>query len=238
MSLTEQLGILEADRLPGSLVPDDGSLPQQIAAVIRHRIIHDEIKPGKPIRERQLAEELQVSRTPLRDALKILALEKLVEHIPNKGAVVIDHSPDDISDMLLVYIELDGLGGRLACRVGTEADFLRVERQIHRMESATRDNDRIAYFRANQAFHLAIVAASRSSCTIEFHANLNLRLHRVRYLSILKNHQWMDRSDDHSKLLSALRARDAAAYSEIQQRHFSVAWHLVDAWTNRAPEGE
>lgn len=233
MNLREQFEKLEAYRLPGTPAADGASLPQQIAAVIRHRIVHDEIKPGRPIRERRLAEELQVSRTPLRDALKILALEKLVEHIPNRGAVVIDLSPDDISDMLLVYIELDALGGRLACRLGTETDFLRVERHIHRMEMATRDNDRIAYFRANQAFHLAIVAASRSKCTIEFHANLNLRLNRVRYLSILTNDQWMDRSDDHSKLLAALRNRDSAAYTEIQKEHFSVAWRLVEAWTSR-----
>lgn len=235
MGLKEQFGKLEAERSPGALHAECGSLPQQIAAVIRHRIIHDEIKPGRPIRERQLAEELQVSRTPLRDALKILALEKLVEHIPNKGAVVIDLSPDDIADMLLVYIELDALGGRLACRVGTEADFLRVERQLHLMDKATRDNDRIAYFRANQAFHLAIIAASRSKCTIEFHANLNLRLNRVRYLSILTNDQWMDRSDDHTKLLAALRDRDGDAYTEIQKKHFSVAWRLVEAWTSREP---
>lgn len=233
MSLDQELDKLRLDQQAGLRGMEDASLPHQIAAVIRHRIIHDQIKPGRPIRERQLADELSVSRTPLRDALKILALEKLVEHIPNKGAVVVDPSPDDISDMLLVYIELDGLGGRLACRVGTEADFLRVERQFHRMEAATAENDRIAYFRANQDFHLAIVAASRSKCTIEFHANLNLRLHRVRYLSILANNTWMDRSDDHARLLAALRARDGDAFTAIQKKHFSVAWHLVDEWSNR-----
>lgn len=233
MTLTEQLRLVNADAFYLSSSENESSLPDQIASVVRHRIIHDDIKPGAPIRERQLASELDVSRTPLRDALKILAQEKLVALIPNKGAVVADYSLDDIADMLLVYTELDKLGGRLACRMANETDFLRVERQIGRMDVATANRDKIEYFRANQAFHMAIIRASRSKTTIELHAKLSLRLHRIRYLSILENDQWMGRSDEHLDMLQALRDHDAERFAQIQEHHFSVAWRLIDGWANR-----
>ncbi len=232
MGLTEQLQLVSTKGIGGMADFSAASLPDQIAAVLRNRIIYNKLQPGSPIRERQLADALSVSRTPLRDALKILALDKLVEHVPNKGAVVVDPTIDDISDMLQVYIELDAFGGRLACRVGSEADFLKVERQMQKMDKATVARDRLTYFQANQNFHLAILAASRSETTIEFHQSLNLRLHRVRYLSILKDDQWMNRSGDHENFLQALRDRDIERFSAIQKRHFSVAWRLVDAWAS------
>ncbi len=233
MTFAEQLQTGHTDE--AQMLPRDAeySLPHQIAAIIRSRIIHDEIKPGTPIRERKLADELEVSRTPLRDALKILAQEKLVDLIPNKGAVVVEYSLDDIADMLLVYTELDLLGGRLACRMANESDFLQVERQMERMDAAINAHDRIEYFRANQAFHMAIIAASRSKTTVELHSKLSLRLHRVRYLSILENDEWMARSDDHVNLLQALRDRDAERFTAIQRDHFGVAWRLIDSWINR-----
>ena len=236
MSLDEQLKLLPENGLHDQLNLPDSALPDRIAAVIRSRIIHDVLLPGSPIRERQLSEELEVSRTPLRDALKILALERLVNLVPNKGAAVADYSIDDVSDMLFVYIELDSLAGQIACRVGTEADFLRVDRQISRMKKAIQETDRMGYFRANQAFHIAIVAASRSKSIIEFHSSLNLRLYRTRYLSILKNDQWMDRTDDHVNILKALRNRDSEAFISIQKSHFSVAWRLIDDWANSVGE--
>lgn len=230
MSLAEQIDRIASSGAQPSYSVSESPLPNQIAAVIRHRIIHDEIKPGAPIRERQLATELEISRTPLRDGLKILAQEGLVAHIQNRGVVAVDYSIDDITDMLQVYLELDALGGRLACRMATETDFLRIEREIERMDDATQKDDRITYFLGNQAFHQKIVAASRSKCTIEFHSNLNLRLYRVRYLSILRDDQWTDRSDDHTKLLEALRERDVERYLDLQKQHFSVAWRLLDDW--------
>ncbi|WP_414474097.1 GntR family transcriptional regulator [Microvirga sp. M2] len=77
-------------------------LPQQIAAHLRDLIIHDVLKPGERIREVPLAAELNVSRTPLRDALKILAVERLVDLAPNRGAIVTDPSIEEMRDLLRV----------------------------------------------------------------------------------------------------------------------------------------
>lgn len=216
---------------PAPVLEGDDPLPIQIADYIRHQIIHDILKPGEPIRERTIAEQLNVSRTPMRDALKILSVERLVELIPNRGAVVVQNSIDDLSDMLTVYAELEAMGGVAACRMATEGDFLRVERHLALMATAAAEGDRLKYFRANQAFHLSIIAASRNKTLIEIHANLSLRLYRVRYLAIMAQEIWQARSAAHEELVQTLRARDTARMAELQKAHFQVAWRLIDDWS-------
>jgi DNA-binding GntR family transcriptional regulator len=221
--------------LPGPVLEGDDPLPTQIADYIRHQIIHDILKPGEPVRERVIAELLNVSRTPMRDALKILSVERLVELIPNRGAVVVNNSIDDISDMLAVYTELEAIGGVAACRMANEGDLLRVERHMALMDDANAEGDRLKYFRANQAFHLAIIAASRNKTLIEIHANLSLRLYRVRYLAIMAQEIWQARSAQHQELVDTLRARDTAKMAELQKAHFQVAWRLIDDWSRPQP---
>ncbi|MGA0541882.1 GntR family transcriptional regulator [Neotabrizicola sp. VNH66] len=218
---------------PAPVQEGDDPLPNQIAGHIRHQIIHDILKPGEPIRERILAEQLNVSRTPMRDALKILSVERLVELIPNRGAVVVKNSTDDIADMLSIYTELEALGGAAACRMANEGDILRVERHLALMEAAVAEGDRLKYFRANQAFHMAIIAASRNKTLIEIHANLSLRLYRVRYLAIMAQEIWQGRAGEHQVLVDTLRARDTARMAELQKAHFQVAWRLIDDWSRR-----
>lgn len=213
---------------PTPVLKGDDPLPVQIASYIRHQIIHDILKPGEPIRERAIAEQLNVSRTPMRDALKILSVERLVDLIPNRGAVVVQNSVDDIAEMLSVYIELEVIGGMTACRMAGEGDFLRVEHQLRAMESAEAAVDRIQYFRANQAFHLAIIAASRNKTLIEIHGNLSLRLYRIRYLSILTKGILQSRAAEHRELFDTLRSRDSARMAALQKEHFRLAWRLLD----------
>lgn len=235
MSMNYAETMLGAPR--GLVLEGDDPLPTQIAGYIRNLIIHDVLKPGEPVRERVIAAELNVSRTPLRDALKLLSVERLVELFPNRGAVVVNNSIDDISDMLTVYTELEALGAAAACRAATERDFLRVERHLALMEEANAEHDRLKYFRANQAFHLAIISASRNKALIEIHANLSLRLYRVRYLAIMAQEIWQARSHEHQLLVETLRARDIARMTELQRAHFHVAWRLIDDWATREPKG-
>jgi DNA-binding GntR family transcriptional regulator len=206
-------------------------LPQQVADYIRDLIIHDRLKPGERIRERAIAETLNVSRTPLRDALKILAMERLVDLTPNKGAVVSRSSDAEIADMLTVYTELESLGGRLACRLATEADILRVEDCCGVMAQAFADEDRAAYFAANQAFHLSIIAASHNPTLIEMHGHLNIRLYRIRYLAVMRMQEWTAAAGEHRDLLRALKERDGEQLAHLQKEHLGFAWRLIGAWT-------
>lgn len=202
-------------------------LSHQVAGYVRDLIIHDRLKPGERIRERKIAEELDVSRTPLRDALKILAMERLVDLTPNKGAIVAKPSDAEIANMLTVYSELEILGGQIACRVATEADIMRVEQHHAAMAHAFSEEDRAEYFSANQGFHLSIVAASHNSTLVEIHDHLNLRLYRIRYLAVLNAREWAAAWGEHEELLQALKERDAERLALLQKKHFSFAWRLI-----------
>lgn len=210
-------------------------LPQQVADYIRDLIIHDRLKPGERIRERSIAEMLDVSRTPLRDALKILAMERLVDLTPNKGAVVTRSSDAEIADMLTVYTDLESLGGRLACRAATEADILRVQDYQQAMDRAFAAEDRAGYFAANQAFHLSIIAASHNATLIEMHGHLNIRLYRIRYLAVMSMQEWTAAAGEHGELLRALKQRDGERLAHLQKEHLGFAWRLIGAWTPPSP---
>ena len=177
-----------------------------------------------------LAVALEVSRTPLREALKILAMDRLVELTPNKGAVVAHPTDAEIADMLTVYSELESLGGRLACRLATEGDLRRVDHYRTVMTRAHEDEDRAAYFAANQGFHLSIVAASRNATLIEMHGHLNIRLYRIRYLAVMRLQEWTAAAGEHEALITALRARDGDRLADLLKEHLGFAWRLIDHW--------
>jgi len=203
-------------------------LPQQIAAHLRELIIHDELKPGERIREQPLSLELSVSRTPLRDALKILAVERLVDLHPNRGATVVNPSVSELRDLLRVYETLEGLAGQMAGERATQEDIGAVHRWHQEMLGAFERRDKLSYFRANQAFHLRIIGASRNASLIEVHGQLNLRLHRVRYLAIMQQQDWTFVSHQHEAIIAALDGRDGPQLGRLLVDHFSSAWRALD----------
>jgi DNA-binding GntR family transcriptional regulator len=202
-------------------------LPQQIAARLRDLIIHDMLKPGERIREVPLAAELNVSRTPLRDALKILAVERLVDLAPNRGAVVTALSIAEMRDLLRVYSSLEALGAQMACERAQPADIAAIHGWQNEMLAAFEQNDRLRYFRANQAFHLSIIKASRNASLIEVHGQLNLRLYRVRYLAIIQQQDWTFVSSQHEAILAALDQHDGPLLSHLLVEHLSGAWRAI-----------
>ncbi|WP_160321312.1 GntR family transcriptional regulator [Prosthecomicrobium hirschii] len=199
-------------------------LPRRIASQLRDLIIHDMIKPGERIVEQTLSDELGVSRTPLREALKILALEGLVRVFPNKRTLVADPSPTEIKNMLRVYATLEGLAGEMACENRDDADVLALRGYQERMIAARAEGDRIGYFRENQAFHLRIARATRNDTLIELHKTLNLRLHRIRFLGIMRQSDWSSVSAQHAAIIDALEARDGQLLKRLLIDHLDAAW--------------
>jgi len=199
----------------------------EIADRLRSKIVHNELAPGARIQERQFSDELNVSRTPLRDAIKILAREGLVEVTPNYGARVVDFSLDDVEEMLLVYSELDGLAGRLACERATDEDLARIQGFVHEIERAIEARDRRAYFSANQGFHLAIVRSAHSPTLLDAYQVLSLRLYRTRYLAIANSDAWMSAALENAPLLDCLRRRDADEMERRIKHHSALAWQFI-----------
>ncbi|NIA68504.1 GntR family transcriptional regulator [Pelagibius litoralis] len=202
-------------------------LTKSVANRLRDMIAQDALPAGERIRERALAEQLQVSRTPLREALKVLATEGLVELFPNRGAVVSDPDPTEVQDLLQVLGVLEGLGGELACARAKEKDLDEVQALHYEMLAAYARKDRLTYFKVNQQIHKAIVAISGNASLIETHARINARLYRVRYRSNSRNTKWDVAIEEHEAILAALRERDAAALSKILRSHLGSTWTNV-----------
>ncbi len=202
-------------------------LTNQVATILRDMIIQDKLKPGERIRERQLSEKLNVSRTPLREAIKILVSEKLVESSPNRGAVVADPEPENIRELLQVLGALEGLGGRLAAENASQDQIAEIHALHYEMLAAFHRQDKLAYFKINQKIHKSIMAASGNAALVETHQQLNARVYRFRYQSNQKNEKWSGAVNEHEDIVAALKARDGARLEKVLTDHLKQTWVKV-----------
>lgn len=166
------------------------NLSDQIANRLRDMIVQNELAPGDRVREREVCKTLQVSRTPLREALHKLSTEGLIELIPNRGAVVTQPSAEEIADMLQVLGVLEAFAGERACDLISDTEIAEIKALQYEMLAAFSRQDRLQYFKLNQKIHLAIVKAAQSNTLLSLHTRLNARLYRIRYQSNLKNEAW------------------------------------------------
>ncbi len=202
-------------------------LVSQVASTLRDLIIQDDLKPGDRIRERQLSERLNVSRTPLREAIRILVSERLVESLPNRGAVVANPDNEEIQQLLQVLGALEGFAGQLAATAATDGEIQEILALHHDMLSAYYRKDKLTYFKINQAIHKAIVTASGNRVLVDTHGQLNARLYRIRYISNQRNERWHEAIEQHERIVEALTARDGARLADLMRDHIGQTWMKV-----------
>jgi len=204
-------------------VPDreDQSLHDEILTRLRDHIVEGNIADGGRVPERQLCEMLGISRTPLREALKVLASEGLVELLPNRGARVRPLSERDLNELFDVMGGLEGLAGRLACENITDAEIAEIERLHYEMYGFYLHRDMHGYFRVNQLIHQKIVEASRNAALRGTYANFAGRIRRVRYSANFarKRERWGEAMREHETILDALRRRAGSELSDILFKH-------------------
>lgn len=210
----------------GGMGPLD-SAAVQVADAIRDMIIQDELPPGSRISERQLAERLGVSRTPVREALRILAREGLVETRSNRRTFVAAPLPAELADTLVVLAAVEGVAGEMAIARMTDAEIGEVRALHHEMLAAYARGDRLGYFKKNQEIHLAIVAGARCASLASVHAILNGRAYRVRYQVNRYTDHWTEAVKEHEVLLAALERRDPN-FPALLRDHVSCGHSLVD----------
>jgi DNA-binding GntR family transcriptional regulator len=203
------------------------SLVASVAQQLRDMIAQNLLAPGDRIREQALAERLAVSRTPLREALRILAAERLIELLPNRGAIVAALSMKEVEDLLSVLGQLEALAGEQAALNGTDAEIAEIKALHYEMLATFERGDRLAYFKLNQAIHRAIVAASQNGALAELHDQLNARLYRIRYQSNLANENWRKAIREHGAILDALERRAASELARILRAHLGSTWSNI-----------
>ena len=186
---------------------------------LRDMIIEGQLEPGTRLHEGQLGEQLGVSRTPLREAIKYLASEGLVELVPSRGAVVKRFSAADVKDMLTVLRALEELAGKLACELATDREIGEV-RALH-------DEMIERYKHSDQQIHLAIVRLARNPTLADIHQMLQTRLKRIRFVGHEGAEKWAAAVSEHEEMITALEARNAERLSEVLGRHLTKAWERV-----------
>lgn len=203
------------------------ALHDTLVSRLRDMIIEGRLEPGTRLHEGQLGEQLGVSRTPLREAIKYLASEGLVELVPSRGAVVKRFTAKDVQDMLTVLRSLEELAGNLACQFATDADIAGVRAMHDRMVQKYRAGDRLEYYKLNQDIHTAIVALSDNASLAEIHSMLQMRLKRIRFVGHEGPEKWAAAVAEHEEMIVALETRNKQALSEVLGRHLSNAWERV-----------
>ncbi|HUJ88002.1 MAG TPA: GntR family transcriptional regulator [Burkholderiales bacterium] len=189
---------------------------------LRDLIIRGELAPGARLNERVLTTRLGVSRTPLREAIKLLASEGLVELLPNRGAVVALIEPARIAETLAVMGALESLAGELACAHASERDVAEIRALHYEMLAMHARGDLDGYFRCNQAIHLRLVEASGNAVLQQTYRQLNANVRRVRYMANLSPERWDAAVQEHEAILAALAARDAARLKQLLRDHLSA----------------
>ncbi|MGM0786535.1 MAG: GntR family transcriptional regulator [Thermodesulfobacteriota bacterium] len=160
-----------------------GSLAEQIAGHLQDRIISLEIKPGDWIRELSVAEELGISRSPVREALRILEKYRMVEIIPRRGAVVTEMTPEFIRELHEVLIELLGYTGRKCTENATQEDLAKIEEAAQRSRTCSQNRDLYGYYRAVIDFGLACLTAARNRLAEQIISELLPSIRRIMYIS-------------------------------------------------------
>jgi DNA-binding GntR family transcriptional regulator len=197
------------------------SLHGETLSRLRDYVVEGNIKDGARVPERQLCDLFGISRTPLREALKVLAAEGLIELLPNRGARVRQLSRRDLEELFDVMGGLEGLAGRLACDSITDEEIAEIERLHYDMYGAYLHRDMHNYFLINQRIHERIVAASRNQTLRATYANFAGRIRRVRYSANFarKRQRWAEAMREHEAILDALRRRAGSELSDILFHH-------------------
>src|SRR5712691_1648985 len=200
---------------------EESSLHDEILTRLRDYIVEGNIPDGGRVPERELCAMFGISRTPLREALKVLAAEGLVDLLPNRGARVRQLSQHELGELFDVMGGLEGLAGRLACENITDAEIAEIERVHYEMYGFYLHRDMHGYFRVNQLIHRKIVEASRNAALKSTYANFAGRIRRIRYSANFarKRERWAEAMREHETILEALRRRAGSELSDILFLH-------------------
>ena len=199
------------------------SLSAETADKLRELILLEKLPPGMHIPERDLAEALGISRTPMREALRILEAEGLVDHTPTRRSRVANPSVEELSQSMKVLATLEALGGELACTFADEAQLKAISKLNQRMHEESGKASSIDFFKTDMNFHTSIIAASGNAALMDTHAKYNARLWRARFLSSRHMLGRTTTLQQHQDITDALLARNAAQAAAAMRAHIETA---------------
>jgi DNA-binding GntR family transcriptional regulator len=195
------------------------SLHHEVVEKLRELILSGELEPRSRVNEVALCERFGISRTPLREAIKLLAADGLLDLLPNRGARVAALSESEIDEIIQVVGVLEALAGELACQRITEQELSAIEAANLDMVEAWKAKDYRRYFERNRQIHEAIMASARNSALQAVYLSLSGRVQRARFSAHKTEEQWKRAIDDHNLMVILLRRRDGAALAQLMRDH-------------------
>lgn len=213
------------------------SLHDELVDRLYEMIVDGSLAAGNKVPERDLCETFGVSRTPMREALKVLAAEGLVSLEPNRGAWVTQISLKELEEVFPVMGVLEALSGELACQRITDAEIDRIRGLHQEMAAHYKVRNRPEYFQANQQIHEAILDAARNKTLAQQYRMLAARMRRARYLANMSDARWEKSLEEHEEILHALEKRDAQALAQILKDHLANKFETVREWLSKHGPG-
>ncbi|RDK11789.1 GntR family transcriptional regulator [Cupriavidus lacunae] len=186
---------------------------------LRQFIVEGVLTPGTKLNERELCETLGISRTPLREAFKVLAAEGLIDLSPNRGASISQMSESEVRENFELMSGLEAFSGELACERITPAELAEIKALHYAMLVCRTQNDLPGYYSRNQEIHDRINEAARNSALRQAYQSINRRLQAMRFRSNQQSEKWDQAIDDHEDMIKALEARDGKKLAAVLKRH-------------------
>lgn len=198
-------------------------LREIVFETMREAIIHGVLEPGERLMEVQLAEEMGVSRTPVREAIRKLELEGFVVMVPRKGAYVADISFKDVADVFEIRAALESLAAGLAAERITDEELDELERLLVQVAETAEKNDLERLVEVDTLFHDTIYRASRNQRLVQIVSNLREQIQRFRKTSLGAPGRMKITLEEHKKLVEAIAERDVSLAQQLAQEHIENA---------------
>lgn len=217
---------MEQPRLVPIKLDNYKPLREMVFESLREAIILGRLKPGERLMEIQLAEEMGVSRTPVREAIRKLELEGFVVMVPRKGAYVAGISLKDIVDVFEVRAALEGLAAGLAAERITDEELEQLERSLIQVNISSEGNIN-AFVEGDSSFHNLIYLASRNQRLVQIITHLQEQIQRFRMTTLSQPGRTKIALDEHKKIVEAISERNAELSQTLAREHIENAEQIL-----------
>jgi DNA-binding GntR family transcriptional regulator len=194
-------------------------LHDNVTDALRDLIVSGELLPGKKVQEHALCIRFGISRTPLREALKVLASEGLVQLMPRRGAFVAEITQTEIEELFPIMAALEALGAEAACLKITDDNIKMLaglHRQMYAFHATGAERD---YLRLNRQIHHSLFEIAGNASLTAIYEQLLVRIHSVRFVARKTPEQWQRAVDDHVAIMAAIEQRDGPRLAKLLKSH-------------------
>ncbi|MCK0209605.1 GntR family transcriptional regulator [Starkeya koreensis] len=195
------------------------SLHESLVAPLREMILQGELRPGEKVPEEQLCERFGVSRTPIREALKVLAAEGVLQILPHRGAIVARITEEQIEELFPIMASLERLAGMLACTRASDADIARVRALHDEMMRHFEKGEEVEYLRHNRLVHESFFELAGNVTLSAFYQQILTRIHACRFVVRKSREHWAAAVVEHGQMIEALEARDGPRLGALLELH-------------------